>query len=77
MSKWISEMGMASLSHRRHARLTGITKKDSLFSLMGYTKIVVGFLIGVFVTIAIIKPELIDWGTFSRSFLIGIIMGAR
>ena len=76
-NKMISEMGLTVLSERRHAKLTGITRRDSIFPPMWVMLIFVGVFFGVFGSLMVLRPDLINWHAFNQAFLLGIIMGMR
>ena len=64
------------LTQSHLVRVTGVTSTPSqweaIWRLFPYFMAV---MVGSFITIAVMRPDLIDWHTFFRSFMIGIIIG--
>lgn len=71
-----TETNLSIQSERRMAKLTGICNPDPSYLSIFYW-LIPGIIIGFFLAIVLIKPELINWQVFGQSFLIGVMMGVR
>lgn len=73
---WKASFVPRVLSERHIVRITGMTAVPSRWEIIGRLfPYFIGAMIGAFVMITLLRPDLIDWHTFFRSFMIGIIIG--
>lgn len=72
-------MTLRTMQPKRMAKLTNITSKTDEMEVNAIGVIIVLsiFSIGMFTALVILRPDLIDWRAFERSFMLGIIMGMR
>jgi hypothetical protein len=72
---WKGEYTARLLTQRFAPKVTGIAYKATPNWLWSMFPAFMGFAIGLFVAIVILRPDLINWETFFRSFMLGIIIG--
>lgn len=74
---WKATMVSRTLNDRFAVKLTGTTAPSKAAIFERLFPVFIGFMIGAFVVVTILRPDLINWETFSQSFMLGIIIGMR
>ena len=73
ITNWKSKYATKVLDSRGVVKLSGVTNKPGK-DYMGLFLVFIGVCFGLFIGTMILRPDLINWNTFFRSFMIGIII---
>lgn len=72
---WKGKFVNKTINQRHQARITSTVSEPSYSVLYTLSiPVVIGFLIGAFLMLMVLRPDLIDWRTFQQSFMNGVII---